>query len=368
VSGPPEPRVAIVIPLYQLREFVAEAIESALAQTLAPSEIEVVVIDDGSTDGGGDVARGFEPRVRYLRQENRGLSAARNVGIGLTRAPFVQLLDADDRLAPDKLARQLAAFEGHPEAGVVYAGWRHIDEHGAALPQVGRPRQSGDVVDALLLGNILPPVAPLVRRAAIERAGGFDESLTSLEDWDLWLRISLLGYRWTYIDALLCDYRVRASGMHANATRMHENRMRVVEKTFARRDLLPALRAQRRRAFAAAMLMGACDLYRAGDAAIGTRLLRQAVTGVPSLLASSRDLRRIGRALLPTGRQSIEVLVHERRRVLATLGRMLRDLFRAEDCPPALRRRRMRTWVAYRWLALELTAKRAGRRTAQTRS
>jgi GT2 family glycosyltransferase len=363
------PRVAVVIPLYNLDAFVAEAIESALAQTLPASAVEIIVVDDGSTDGGSKIARRYD-RIRYVRQDNRGLSAARNVGLAMTSAPFVQLLDADDRLTPDKLERQLAAFDGHPEVGIVYTGWRHIDDGGAPLPQHGWSRHAGDVVDALLLGNILPPVAPLVRREAIDQAGGFDESLTSLEDWDLWLRISLLGYRWAHVDAALCDYRVRLEGMHRNSTRMHANRMRVVEKTFARPDLLPALRAQRTRAFAAAALLGACDFYRSGRAPEGARAFRDAVVMAPRLLDGSRALRRIARSLLPVGRQSMDVLVRERRRVLATLSSMLADLFGAPDCPPQLRRLRWRTHMAYRWLVLELVARQLRGRgsPSQTRS
>jgi glycosyltransferase involved in cell wall biosynthesis len=368
VSDVAEPRVAVVVPLYNLRDFVGEALESAVAQTLPPEAVEIVVVDDGSTDGGGDVVQRYGSRVRYVRQENHGLSAARNVGLAETCAPFVQLLDADDRLAPDKLARQLAAFQTRPEVGIVYAGWHHVDERGAPLPQRGWSRQSGDVVDALLLGNLLPPVAPLVRRAAIERAGGFDEGLTSLEDWDLWLRISLLGYKWAYVDAALSDYRVRGDGMHGNAARMHENRMRVVEKTFARPDLLPALRAQRRRAFAAAQLRGACDFYRTGDRQAGARLLGQALTNAPSMLDGPRALRRVGRALLPVGRQSIDVLVAERARVLALLKQILTDRFRAAGSPPT-RGRRLRSSLAYGCLALQLTGKALRRRSpAQTRS
>jgi GT2 family glycosyltransferase len=363
------PRVAVIIPLYNLDAFVAEAIESALNQTLLPLAVEVIVVDDGSTDGGSVIARRYD-RIRYVRQDNRGLSAARNVGLGMTSAPFVQLLDADDRLAPDKLERQLAAFNARPDVGIVYAGWRHIDETGTPLPQHGWSRHAGDLVDELLLGNIVPPVAPLVRREAIERAGGFDESLTSLEDWDLWLRISLLGYRWAYVDAALCDYRVRAEGMHKNGARMHANRMRVVEKTFARTDLLPAMRDKRPRAFSAAQLLGACDLYRTGQRAEGARVFREAIVMAPQLLGGRRALRKIARSLLPIGHQSLDVLVRERQRVLPTLSSMLADLFRAPECPPDIRRLRWRTGMAYRRLALELVVRRlrGPREAAQTRS
>src|SRR5207249_5665470 len=109
------PRVSVIVPLYNLREFVGDAIESVLAQTLPAHQLELIVVDDGSTDGGAEVVRHFVPPVRYLRQENRGLSAARNTGIRAARAPFLAFLDADDRLLPDKLAAQLEVFSPRPE-------------------------------------------------------------------------------------------------------------------------------------------------------------------------------------------------------------------------------------------------------------
>src|SRR5262245_46653121 len=105
------PRVSVVIPLYNLRAFGDEAVESALAQTLPPDDFEVIVIDDGSTDGSGDLVQRFVPRVRYLRQANSGLPAARNAGWRAARAPLVTFLDADDRIGATKLAESLAVFD-----------------------------------------------------------------------------------------------------------------------------------------------------------------------------------------------------------------------------------------------------------------
>src|SRR5690242_10367772 len=96
------PRVSVVLPLHDLRDYVGQAVESVLAQTVPADDVEIVVIDDGSRDGGGEVARSYAPRVRVVRQDNRGLSAARNAGIALTGAPLIAFLDADDRFLPDK--------------------------------------------------------------------------------------------------------------------------------------------------------------------------------------------------------------------------------------------------------------------------
>jgi len=131
------PRVSVVVPLYNLRDFVGEAIESELAQTLRPEDVEVIVVDDGSTDGSSEVAQRYGSRIRYLRQEDRGLSAARNAGIRVSSAPFLAFLDADDRLHPDKLRAGLEVFDARPNTGLVYSGFHYIDEDGRRLPQRG---------------------------------------------------------------------------------------------------------------------------------------------------------------------------------------------------------------------------------------
>jgi glycosyltransferase involved in cell wall biosynthesis len=350
-------RVAVVIPLYNLRAFVAEAIESALAQSIGSERLEVVVVDDGSVDGGGDVAAAYAPPVTVIRQENRGLSAARNVGIAATTAPFLQFLDADDRLLPEKLACQAAILDTEPDVGLVYAGWRHVDEEGRPLPQHGWSRDEGDVLLRLLLGNLLPPVVPLVRREAVERAGRFDERLTSVEDWDLWLRISRLGYRWRVVDRPLADYRVRPGGMHRNAARMLENRLRVLDGFFAAGGLPGPVVAARDAAYARAYLVAACDHYRAGDERAGAAAFRTAVARDRSLLADARRLRQICRSLLPVGSQSLAATVRDRARLLALLKRMLDQLFAAPDLDPMTASLRGRVRRAYVRTLLDLAWK-----------
>ena len=317
----------MVIPLYNLRSFVGEAIASALAQQVVPEQLEVVVVDDGSTDGGGDIAVGAGDRVRYLRQSNRGLSAARNVGIAATTAPFVQLLDADDRIDPEKLAMQLRVFDAVPaDVGVVYSGWRYIDDEGCLLTQRGWPKNEGAVLSLLLQGNLHPPVAPLVRREAIMRVGGFDETLTSVEDWNLWLRIARAGFHWRHVDRPLADYRVRGDGMHRNAPRMMDNRLRVIDGFFADPTIPTATHALRDRAIANACLVSACELYVSGHRMAGAQAMRRAASLCPELVASSRGLRRICRELLPLGARHMRGVVAMRRALLRQLDDMLDDL------------------------------------------
>jgi glycosyltransferase involved in cell wall biosynthesis len=341
------PRVSVIIPVYNLAAYLPEAIESALGQTLPPNDVEVVVVDDGSTDGSGEIARRYAPRVRVVRQENRGLPAARNAGLRATSAPFVNFLDADDRLLPDKLAAQLAVFARRPDAGVVTAGVRYVDARGALLFPHGWARVDGAVLPQLVLGNFGPPHALLLRRAPLLAAGGFDETLAAAEDWDLWLRLARAGVRWALVDRPLADYRVRPDALHQNPERMAQSCLRVLDKVFADPALPQDIRRLRPRAYQNVALTAACDHYRAGDRAAGGRWLRAAVRARPGLLSEPRGLRRLCRLLLPVEQQSEAAVLADWRRLTAALDTMLRDLFAAPDLEPEIARLRRRARLAY---------------------
>lgn len=187
--------VAAVMPLYNKRRTVVEAVESVLAQTRVPEEI--VIVDDGSSDGSREVVRqrfADEPRVRLICHEtNRGVSAARNTAIRATTAPLIAFLDGDDRWLPTKIERQAALMEERPEAMLVWVAAILCDE------STGESVVEGDCVDrakfvrgAFFNEDLLPACSgTMVRRAALEAVGLFDESLWCGEDTDLWLRIML---------------------------------------------------------------------------------------------------------------------------------------------------------------------------------
>jgi GT2 family glycosyltransferase len=337
-------RVAVVIPAYNLARYLGEAIESVLAQSLPPDLIEICVVDDGSTDDTPAIAQRYGPRVRYLRQTNRGLPATRNAGIRATRAPYLAFLDADDRLLPEKFAFEVPVLEADASIDIVYAGVRYIDAAGRALPQRGWSRASGDVLPELVLGNLIHPHAALVRRWRVEQVGGFDETLTSVEDWDLWLRMTIAGARWHCVDRPLLEYRVRDDGMHANAERMLRNRLRVLDKAFAATAGRADIQRLRPRARQQAYLEAACDHYRAEEFAAGSTALGAAVQERPELLVEPRALRQLCRLLLPLGfRNEAQVIAR-----WGTLGpvfrRMLADAALASPAPD------LRTAIA-RWVA-----------------
>lgn len=183
------PRVSVVIPTRDRAGVLPRAIRSALAQTFG--DLEVIVVDDASTDGTPGVVQELaarDARVRAVRSDRAaGASAARNRGIALARGEFVAFLDDDDEWLPEKLERQLPRAEGG--ADVVCSPYLFVDAEGREHVR-GTAELPGDARATLLGGNTVATPTVLARREALLEEGGFDESLHRLEDWELWLRMA----------------------------------------------------------------------------------------------------------------------------------------------------------------------------------
>lgn len=188
-------RVSVVIPTYNRRDLVCQTIRSALQQTFPSSE--VIVVDDGSTDGTQEAVAAFDDQVHYVWQENQGESAARNRALALARGEYVALLDSDDLWVADKLRLQVPLLDARPELVAVGCASWIVDCQGRPF----RPEPFGRDVEpqqltyaALRSHNAFPgPSSAVVRKAAIDRVGGFDPDLQFGEDWDLWLRLAQVG-------------------------------------------------------------------------------------------------------------------------------------------------------------------------------
>jgi len=188
MTGDPPPAVAVVIPCFNQAHYLAEAIESVLAQTLPPAE--VVVVDDGSEDNSHEVAGRYE-EVTRMRQRNRGVAAARNAGLGASGADRVVFLDADDRLLPSALEVGAGALERRPQVAFVSGVSRDIGDDGRVLPGLRQPLVTQDHYLRLLEDCFIWSGSSIVyRRAALEAVGGFDESLEAGDDFDLYLRLA----------------------------------------------------------------------------------------------------------------------------------------------------------------------------------
>jgi hypothetical protein len=238
--GPPttgfRPLVSLVVPSYNVEQYVAEAIDSALAQTYRP--LEIVVVDDGSTDSTADVVHAYlgHPEVVYVHQENRGLAGARNRGIAEARGDVIGLLDADDVWMPQKVERAVAYLGEHPEVGWVTTDCYLLRDHtpteeryyGDMVP-VEFPEPGPAQLDAIAQRNYMS-VACHIRRELFDRFGVFDESLRRTEDYDLWLRFLLGGTSVGRIDEPLGWYRLHAGALSANLQAQWESHLTVLER------------------------------------------------------------------------------------------------------------------------------------------
>jgi hypothetical protein len=226
------------------------------------------------------------------------------------------------------------------------------------------------VLGHLLLGNLIHPHAALVRRELVERAGGFDESLTSVEDWDLWLRISRAGALWHCIDRPLAEYRVRPGAMHDNPKRMLDNRLRVLDKFFADATLPHQAAERRHGAYQNAYLMAACDYFRSGDRPTGGHWFHAAIAAHPGYLTEPANLRRFCRWVLPAGYQREDAVVAHWHLLAPILAAALDDLFARPDLDDSIRHVRARARLAYwrtvaRFVRKRIAARlRVGRRDA----
>lgn len=246
------PTFSVVVAAHQAEATIAEALDSALAQT--QPALEVVVCDDGSTDRTGALLSGYGSRIRVVRQENRGEAAAKNAAVGAARGDFVVVLDADDVFLSRRL-EALAWLAGQrpdldvltTDAFVEAAGrpMRHAYHSGWSFPV-------RDQRTAILARNFVFGLAA-VRRDRWLAAGGFDEGLSRTADWDFWMRLILSGCRVGLVDAPLARYRLSTTTLSANRTRLVAARVRALSRAAARNDLsdrerataLEALRRQR---------------------------------------------------------------------------------------------------------------------------
>ncbi|GAB4450120.1 MAG: hypothetical protein Kow00120_20430 [Anaerolineae bacterium] len=185
-----------------MRQWICEAIDSALVQ--AYPNIEIIVIDDGSTDGTAALLRArYGDRIRYAYQANRGRGAARNAGLRLARGAYIQFLDADDMLCPDKIAAQAEFLAENARYAVVY-GVSHLfvdGNPGHTWPYpAARHYTSGDLLPLMVRhGGLFQLLPALVRREWVERVGGFDETMARCEDYDFWLRMAHAGAAFAYL-------------------------------------------------------------------------------------------------------------------------------------------------------------------------
>lgn len=249
VESTKKPLVSIIVPSFNYGHYIGDTLRSVIAQTYP--RWECVVVDDGSTDQTKDIVSAFsnlDPRVRYIRTDNRGPAAARNSGVRNTIGAYVHFLDADDLIDREKLARQIEFLEVRPEVDIVYGDVRFfgaVESHGPILIEGLVGVQSGRISGqgtafllALVQTNVFVCNAALVRRTVFDAVREFDETLTAMEDFDFWIRCAANGREFQFADITGTVAYVR---LHASSSTRNFERMIVAAREMEKRvgNLLP---------------------------------------------------------------------------------------------------------------------------------
>jgi hypothetical protein len=291
--------VSAIIPTYNRADLVARAIQSAQQQRLPDgAELEVIVVDDESTDTTPEVVRSFQ-EVRYIRQANRREGAARNAGAAQARGTYLAFLDSDDYWLPGKLAADVARFERADRPALVYSRAINVDSLDRSLGVRRLAVHEGDVFWALARESFVPMSSVSVRADAFRTCGGFveDRELSGTADWELWLRMEA---RWPvgFVDQTATCIRVHESSMLADPTYMEPAMLAGVRHALA--DPAVATRARGREAYVRACMYVTLGLhaYRHGRRGRSLRWLVRALAAWPLVGVDSRFVGALGRALL----------------------------------------------------------------------
>jgi glycosyltransferase involved in cell wall biosynthesis len=240
-----QPLVSVVIATYNMGHYLCLAIDSVLAQTW--SNLEVIVVDDGSNDDTHEQMKRFkdDSRVRYFPTVNQGQPRAKNRGLKESKGQFIAFCDADDLWQPEKLYVQIPLF-ADTRVGVVYSEVSYIDEHGKPVEkEIPYKRYSGKVTENLVIKNFVPFGTAVIRRQCLEQNGEFDDSLPMGIDWDLWLRYSM-SWQFKYAPEITYVYRIWPGQMSKNYRGRYKNAFLILNKFIDRYpDALPeSLRAK----------------------------------------------------------------------------------------------------------------------------
>lgn len=279
-------QVSVVIPTFNRAAFIADALQSVLTQTF--QDFEIIVVDDGSTDDTAQIVQSIgDARVRYVSQKNRGVSAALNTGWRAARGEYIARLDSDDVWLPTLLQELVAVLDADAALGVAYARAQGMKAQGVPLPQLlgARERFAGDTLTSLVYGDFICPMAVMIRRAALEQVGGYDESLFANEDWDVWMRIAQ-SYGIAYVPRVLARYRFHAQNLtrsdSARMERVMRDRVRVLDKFFAQPHVPASALAIRRLAYRNLYLDWMIRYLERRDLQSACRMFRRALQYAPA--------------------------------------------------------------------------------------
>ncbi len=231
MTNNPTPLISVVIPAYNAEKTIRETIESVLNQTF--HDFELIVVNDGSQDSTLDIVSSIkDPRLQVLSYENGGISISRNRGIEEACGEFISFIDADDLWTPDKLEAQLKALQTNPQAAVAYSWVDYIHEDGTFFRHGNYVTINGNAYEKILVQSVLENGSnPLIRKEALNEVGGFNQSLTPPEDWDMWLRLAK-HYDFVTVPYPQILYRMSSHSASNNIVKMEKGSLKFIEHAF----------------------------------------------------------------------------------------------------------------------------------------
>jgi glycosyltransferase involved in cell wall biosynthesis len=234
------PRVSVIIPTFNCRRFLGQAIESVFAQSY--TDYEIIVADDGSTDDTREIEARYEGKITYLYQSNRGPSSARNLALSKASGEFIAYLDADDMWYPQKLETQVAFLKTHRDCGFVHSDFATIDETDRVIRRRFNHEPSREVPQGACMMDLLrrchiqiPTVVE--RHECLRKIGQFDERIKGVEDYNRWILLAMEGFRLGYIDEALAMYRWTPGSVSSSERRMSEGFLMMFEMLLREKSL-----------------------------------------------------------------------------------------------------------------------------------
>lgn len=257
------PQVSIIIPVFNYAHFLKRTLDSIFDQTYR--DYEVIVVDDGSEDDPFAIIKPYGNRVQYLRQENKGVCAARNAGLQIAKGEYVLFLDADDFIVPDKLYAQVALMKASPTYGIVHSGWWLADSDGTVYDCV-TPWDYAPLLDieTWLFWKPVLPASMLLRKSIIDAVGGFDPAFTQAEDVDLIFRMMMTGCEAIWLKRPTAYYRQHPDNTVKNIKGQVENMVRVLEKYFSQENLSTQIKNLESRIWHSSLMWNCADLFEGG--------------------------------------------------------------------------------------------------------
>lgn len=271
------PRVSVVMPVYNGAHFIQEALESVFKQTY--KNCEIIVIDDGSKDDTRSVLEPFFNRIRYIYQNNQGVSSARNRGIQEARGEFIAFLDADDFFfLPTKLEEQVACFDRDSSLGIVHSGWRKVNSAGEKIADVEMWKKAPNLdLETWLMWQPVLPSAMMFRREWLQRVGGFNTRFSHSEDVDLVLRLTSIGCQSYWLKKVTVAYRQHETSASIQSEKKALLINEILENFFASPHLPPSVTQLEKQVRYSTLVWQAWNLYDTGNFVLMAEFLKKSL-------------------------------------------------------------------------------------------